>query len=36
VWWSFPVSSLLAAALAVLYYRHGDWRHAHMALPAPS
>jgi len=34
VWWSFPVSSLLAAALAVLYYRYGDWRHAHMALPA--
>jgi putative MATE family efflux protein len=36
VWWSFPVSSLLAAALAVLYYRYGDWRHAHMALPARS
>jgi Na+-driven multidrug efflux pump len=34
VWWSFPVSSLLAAALAVLYYRYGDWRHAHMAFPA--
>jgi MATE family, multidrug efflux pump len=30
VWWSFPVSSLLAAALALLYYRHGGWRHAHM------
>jgi len=36
VWWSFPVSSLLATALAVLYYRYGDWRHAHMTLPAPS
>ena len=36
VWWSFPVSSLLAAALAVLYYRYGDWRHAQMALPAHS
>ena len=36
VWWSFPVSSLLAAALAVLYYRYGDWRHAHMAPPAPA
>ena len=36
VWWSFPVSSLLAAALAVLYYRYGDWRHAQMALPARS
>jgi putative MATE family efflux protein len=32
VWWSFPVSSALAAALAVLYYRYGDWRHAHMAV----
>ncbi|HEV3182926.1 MAG TPA: MATE family efflux transporter [Steroidobacteraceae bacterium] len=36
VWWSFPVSSALAAALAVLYYRYGDWRHAHMAVPARS
>ncbi len=34
VWWSFPVSSLLAAVLAVLYYRYGDWRHARMAVPA--
>ncbi len=34
VWWSFPVSSLLAAVLAVLYYRYGDWRHAHMSGPA--
>ena len=36
VWWSFPVSSALAAALAVLYYRYGDWRHARMAVPASS
>ncbi len=35
VWWSFPVSSALAAALAVLYYRYGQWRHAHM-VPAHS
>jgi Na+-driven multidrug efflux pump len=34
VWWSFPLSSALAAALALLYYRFGDWRHAHMAVPA--
>ena len=34
VWWSFPVSSLLAAVLAVLYYRYGDWRHARMTVPA--
>src|SRR5579864_7420843 len=32
VWWSFPVSSALSAGLAVLYYRYGDWRHAHMAV----
>ena len=30
------VSSALSAALAVLYYRYGDWRHAHMAVPARS
>src|SRR2546430_5153523 len=30
IWWSFPVSSALAATLALLYYRHGSWRHAHM------
>ena len=28
IWWSFPISSLLAALLAFLYYRFGDWRHA--------
>ena len=36
VWWSFPLSSALAAALALLYYRYGDWRHAQMAVPARS
>jgi putative MATE family efflux protein len=30
VWWSFPVSSVLAAILATLYYRYGGWRQAHM------
>jgi putative MATE family efflux protein len=33
VWWSFPVSSGLSALLAVLYYRYGGWRGAHM-MPA--
>ncbi|HYM43462.1 MAG TPA: MATE family efflux transporter [Steroidobacteraceae bacterium] len=33
VWWSFPVSSGLTALLAVLYYKYGGWRHAHM-MPA--
>jgi putative MATE family efflux protein len=30
VWWSFPVSSVLSAILAALYYRYGGWRQAHM------
>jgi putative MATE family efflux protein len=30
VWWSYPVSSVLAATLAALYYRYGGWRQAHM------
>jgi putative MATE family efflux protein len=33
VWWSFPVSSGLSALLAVLYYKYGGWRGAHM-MPA--
>lgn len=35
VWWSFPISSALSALLAVLYYRYGGWRSAHM-MPAGS
>ena len=31
VWWSFPISSALAAILAVLYYKYGGWRSARMA-----
>jgi len=30
IWWSFPISSALAAALAVLYYKYGNWRSARM------
>jgi len=33
VWWSFPISSALSALLAVLYYKYGGWRSAHM-MPA--
>jgi putative MATE family efflux protein len=37
VWWSFPLSSGFAAALAVLYYKYGGWRSAHMeSVPAQS
>jgi len=34
VWWSFPISSLLAAVLAVLYYRYGGWRSMRLTIPA--
>jgi len=30
VWWSFPVSSVLSCLLALLYYKFGGWRSAHM------
>jgi len=30
IWWSFPISSALSAVLAILYYRYGGWRSAHM------
>jgi putative MATE family efflux protein len=37
LWWSFPLSSLFAALLAVLYYKYGGWRSAHMETgPAPA
>ena len=36
VWWSFPVSSVLSAILALLYYEYGNWRSAHMSVAAPA
>jgi MATE family, multidrug efflux pump len=33
IWWSFPISSALAAILAALYYRLGGWRAARI-VPA--
>jgi putative MATE family efflux protein len=30
LWWSFPLSSAIATLLAVLYYKFGGWRSAHM------
>jgi putative MATE family efflux protein len=37
VWWSFPLSSAFAATLAVLYYKYGGWRSAHMeSVPVQS
>jgi len=34
VWWSFPISSALSSVLALLYYKYGGWRSAHMTIPA--
>jgi Na+-driven multidrug efflux pump len=37
VWLSFPLSSAFAAILAVVYYKYGGWRSAHMeSVPAES
>jgi len=33
IWWSFPVSSLVALILAALYYKYGNWRQARMMAP---
>ena len=36
VWWSFPLSSAFAAVAAVLYYKFGGWRAAHMQRVVPA
>lgn len=38
IWWSFPISMSVSAALALAYYRWGGWRRAHMgpAIPTPA
>ena len=35
IWWSFPISSLIAAALSVVYYKYGSWRRLRMSMGAP-
>jgi Na+-driven multidrug efflux pump len=35
IWASFPAAMLVACTLAILYYRYGGWRRAHM-LPEPA
>jgi putative MATE family efflux protein len=30
LWWSFPVGSVVSLALAITYYRFGNWRSLHM------
>jgi putative MATE family efflux protein len=32
IWWSFPASMAVSAALALAYYRWGGWRKARMGL----
>ena len=36
IWWSFPISMSVSAALALAYYRWGGWRRAHMGRTAPA
>lgn len=35
IWWSFPLGTLTAAGLSVLYYRFGGWRRARMLEERP-
>jgi putative MATE family efflux protein len=35
IWWSFPISSVLSATLAFLYYKFGGWRSAHLGPTPP-
>jgi putative MATE family efflux protein len=35
IWWSFPISSIVALALSVLYYKYGGWRSARMGSASP-
>ncbi len=35
IWWSFPISMMTSAALALAYYRWGGWRKARMGHAAP-
>jgi MATE family, multidrug efflux pump len=34
IWWSFPISSACATIMAILYYKYGGWRSAHMQSSA--
>ena len=34
IWWSFPVSMVVSASLAIAYYRWGGWRTARMGPAA--
>jgi Na+-driven multidrug efflux pump len=32
IWWSFPISGLVAMVLALLYYKYGHWRTLRFSL----
>jgi len=36
IWYSFPLASLVAATLAIAYYRFGGWRRARLLPAAPA
>ena len=36
IWWSFPISSLVAVIMSVLYYKYGGWRSLRIAPGAPA
>jgi Na+-driven multidrug efflux pump len=36
IWWSFPLSGVVAAGLSIAYYRWGGWRRARMGPGAPA
>jgi Na+-driven multidrug efflux pump len=36
IWWSFPISGLVAVVLSGLYYKYGGWRSSRMTRTAPA
>jgi putative MATE family efflux protein len=36
IWWSFPISSVIAAGLSVAYYKWGSWRTQRMGGGVPA
>jgi Na+-driven multidrug efflux pump len=36
IWWSFPISSLVAVLLSLAYYKYGNWRSLRMNPVAQS
>lgn len=36
IWWSFPISSLVALVLMVVYYKFGAWRNVRMMQAEPA